>query len=278
MGKIVWLASYPKSGNTWLRMLLNNYFWGKEEKQDLNRLDLTTYGGSSKSSYRQVTSLNVDTLSDQDIMGLTPSAHAYIASKQDGLVFVKTHNILSTYFDIPLITPEVTQGVLYVIRNPLDTVLSVADHYGLDLDRAINFINNVNGSTAPNETMVRQIFSSWTKNVEHWTLDPRLPVLAIRYEDLHAQPLETFTNVIKFLHQEPDVKLIARAVKQSSFKSLKNMEKRDGFDEKSRHSKAFFRSGKTGQWKAKLSKDQIDKVVQGNYVQMKRFGYLPTGY
>ncbi|MBL4908114.1 MAG: hypothetical protein JKX94_11735 [Sneathiella sp.] len=76
MGEIVWLASYPKSGNTWVRMFLNTYFWGEDAKQDL-----TTYGGSSKSSYAQVTSRAVNELSDAEIMAHTPSAHAYIASQ-----------------------------------------------------------------------------------------------------------------------------------------------------------------------------------------------------
>ncbi len=161
MGKIIWLASYPKSGNTWVRMLLNNYFSSNDARQNLNQLDVSTYGGSSKSSYRQVTRRSVDALSDAEIMALTPSAHAHIASRHAGLVFAKTHSLLSTYHDIPLISPDVSQGAVYIVRNPLDTVLSVADHFGLDMERAITFINNNSGSTAPTERLGRQIFSSW---------------------------------------------------------------------------------------------------------------------
>ncbi len=278
MGKIVWLASYPKSGNTWVRMFLNSYFWGQEERQDLNRLDLSTYGGSSKSSYRQVTSRDVDALPDQEIMALTPNAHAFIASRHDQLVFVKTHNLLSTYHDIPLITPSVTHSALYILRNPLDIVLSVADHFGLELDRAIEFMNDPNGSTAPNETMVRQIFCSWKMNVKTWTEQPPFPVMVVRYEDLHDQPQESFTKILSFLGTNPDMKQVARAVKQSSFKALRSMEKRDGFKERSRHSKAFFRVGKTGQWKSKLTSDQVDRIVRPNAELMKTFGYLPPGY
>ncbi|MBL4908113.1 MAG: sulfotransferase domain-containing protein [Sneathiella sp.] len=108
--------------------------------------------------------------------------------KHDGLIFAETHNLFSTYFDIPLITPAVTQGAIYIIRNPLDVVISVSDHFGLEMDKAVDFVNNPNGSSAPTETMVRQIFSSWTKNVEHWTLNPTVSVLAVRYEDLHEHP------------------------------------------------------------------------------------------
>ncbi len=278
MGKIVWLASYPKSGNTWVRMFLNSYFWGQEGRQDLNRLDLSTYGGSSKSSYRQVTSRDVDALSDQEIMALTPNAHTFIASKHDRFVFVKTHNLLSTYYDIPLITPSVTHSALYILRNPLDMVLSVADHFGLDLDRAIDFLNDPNGSTAPNETMVRQIFCSWKMNAKTWTEQSPFPVMVVRYEDLHDQPQESFTKILDFLGANPDPKQVARAVKQSSFKALRSMEKRDGFTERSRHSKAFFRVGKTGQWKSKLTSDQVNRIVRPNADLMKKFGYLPLGY
>lgn len=278
MGKIIWLASYPKSGNTWVRMLLNNYFSGDEKRQQLDQLDLTTFGGSSKSSYRQVSSAPIETLSDQQVMTLTPNAHAYIASRQPGLAFVKTHNLFSTYYDIPLITPSVTQGSVYIIRNPLDMALSVADHFGFDVDRAIDFINNENGSTAPTQTMVRQIYCSWTKNVESWTRDNPLPVHVVRYEDLHAEPLQSLKGILQFLGETVDGKRCARAIKQSSFKALKGMENKGGFSEKSRHSKAFFRSGKMGQWKSKLSQTQIERIVAANYQQMKKFDYLPDGF
>jgi len=145
----------------------------------------------------------------------------------------------------------------------------------LGLDRAIQFINNLNGSSAPTDRMVRQIFSSWTKNVESWTEEAPFPVLTTRYEDLHEDPEAFFSRIIKSLGMVPDAARVAKAVKHSSFKALKNMEKKGGFSEKSRHSKAFFRSGKTGQWKSKLSDAQVNQMVQANYPQMKKFGYLP---
>jgi len=275
MGKIIWIASYPKSGNTWVRMFLNSYFYGQDKRQELGNLDKSTFGGSSKTSYEKVTTRNVAELSDKEIMELTPLAHGYIASSQPQMAFVKTHNLLSTYHNIPLVTPDVTQCGLHIVRNPLDTVISVADHYGLGLDRAIQFINNLNGSSAPTDRMVRQIFSSWTKNVESWTEEAPFPVLTTRYEDLHEDPEAFFSRIIKSLGMVPDAARVAKAVKHSSFKALKNMEKKGGFSEKSRHSKAFFRSGKTGQWKSKLSDAQVNQMVQANYPQMKKFGYLP---
>lgn len=277
MGSIVWLASYPKSGNTWVRMLLNNYFLGDVERQNLNSLDLTTFGGSSKSSYRRVTDQNVDALSDAEIMSLTAKAHGFIAAQQEGAAFVKTHNLLSDLHGNPLITPTVTQGAIYIVRNPLDTVISVADHFGLSLDKAIDFMNNNNASTAPNERMVRQIFCSWSENVGSWTARPPFPVWTVRYEDLHSDTEKVMIALLRFLGAEIDHKKVQRSIKQSSFKALKSMEKRDGFTEKSQHSKAFFRSGKTGQWKSKLSQAQIQRLIIPNRVQMQRFGYLPTG-
>ena len=242
MGSIVWLASYPKSGNTWVRMLLNNYFLGDVERQNLNSLDLSTFGGSSKSSYRQVTDQDVDVLSDAEIMALTAKAHRFITAQREGAIFVKTHNLLSQLHGVPLITKAATQGAIYIVRNPLDTVISVADHFGLSLDKAIDFINNHNASTAPSETMVRQIFCSWSENTRSWTAAPPFPVWTVRYEDLHSDTEKTMTAVLRFMGASVDPKKLQRAIKQSSFKALKSMEKRDGFTEKSQHSKAFFRS------------------------------------
>jgi len=278
MGQIVWLASYPKSGNTWVRMLLNSYFFGAENRQDLNSLDLSTFGGSSKSSYRAVTDADIDACTDAQIMALTPGAHAYIASRQPGFAFVKTHNLLSDYQDIPLITAGVTRAAIYILRNPLDMVISVADHFGLTLDRAIDFINDTNGSTAPTDQMVRQIFCSWSYNVASWTTSTPFPVWIVRYEDLHKTPEKCLQDILLFLDSPVDAKRISAAVKRSSFKSLKAMERRDGFSEKSQHSKSFFRSGKTGQWRHKLTADQVRRIVVPNYELMKRFGYLPQGY
>lgn len=278
MGKIVWLASYPKSGNTWVRMFLNSYFWGEEDKQNLNSLDLSTYGGSSKSSYREVTSRNVDALDDKEIMGLTPSAHTLIASRHPHFVFAKTHNILSTYHDIPLITPSVTESGIYILRNPLDMVLSVADHFGLSVDKAIDFIANPNGSTAQNETMVRQIFCSWSLNVQSWTEQAPFPVFVMRYEDMQAKPSDSFSRLLEFLGTKVDPKKLNRALKQSSFKALKNMEKKDGFNEKSRHSQSFFRVGKAGQWKSKLTEEQVKRIIEAHRPLMEKYGYIPAGF
>ena len=276
MGKIVWLASYPKSGNTWVRMLLNNYFSSDSHKRDLNSLDLSTYGGSSKSSYRAVTERDIDACTDAEIMALTPKAHAFIASKSASITFTKTHNLLSDYQGYPLITPKVTEGAIYIVRNPLDTAVSVADHFGLSMDKAVDFVNSPNGSTAPNETVVRQIFSSWANNVQSWSsANAAFPIWTVRYEDLHEAPAQCLTDILRFLGATVDKKNVIQAVRQSSFKALKSMEKRDGFTEKSQHSTSFFRSGKTGQWRQKLTTEQVDKIVRFNHVQMKRFGYLP---
>ncbi|MBE7636094.1 sulfotransferase domain-containing protein [Sneathiella sp. P13V-1] len=278
MGQIIWLASYPKSGNTWMRMLLNNYFAEKDEKQGLDSLDLITFGGSSKTSYRAVTALDVDKLDDDEIVKLTPMAHAFMAGQHPDMVFAKTHNILSAYKGIPLITPEVTKGAVYIIRNPLDVVLSVADHFGLEMDAAIDFLNSNNASTAANETMVRQYFCSWSENVVTWTTEHPFPISIVKYEDLHQSAGKILSETLEQLGFSVDPKKVSRAVLKSSFKSLKSMEKKQGFNERSRHSKAFFRVGKTDQWKSKLTDEQVSKIVKANYAQMKRFGYLPKGF
>ncbi len=278
MGQIVWLASYPKSGNTWMRMLLNNYFAENDEKQGLDSLDLITFGGSSKTSYRAVTAQDVDKLDDDEIVKLTPMAQAFMAAQRPDLVFAKTHNILSTYKGTPLISPNVTKGAVYIIRNPLDVVLSVADHFGLEMDAAIDFLNSNNASTAANETMVRQYFCSWSENVVTWTTHQPFPISVVRYEDLHKSAAKVLSDTLIQLGFSVDPKRVSRAVMKSSFKSLKSMEKKQGFNERSQHSKAFFRVGKTDQWKSKLTDEQVAKIVKANYDQMKRFGYLPKGF
>jgi hypothetical protein len=278
MGSIVWLASYPKSGNTWMRVFLNNYLSAPGTGADLDSLDVLTLGGSSKSSFKVVAKRPVPHLTDAETMQLTPMAHMYMASRQPGPVFVKTHNINAPQLGVPMITPEVTSAAVYIVRNPLDVVISVADHYGMSLDKAIDFMSNVSANTAEDEKMVRQVFSTWSNHVQSWTEGAFFPVETIRYEDMLDKPTSSFKKVLQLVNIKPDTASLKKAIKLSSFKVLQNKERKSGFSERSRYSKAFFRSGTSGQWKNTLSPDQVNRIIEAHHPQMVRFNYIPDEY
>ncbi len=278
MGSIIWLASYPKSGNTWMRVFLNNYLSGPNHGADLDNLDVLTLGGSSKTNYAPVAKQSVENLSDSETMALTPAAHHYMASRQPGPVFVKTHNIRAPQLGIPMITPEVTSAAVYIVRNPLDVVISVADHYGMTLDKAVDFLENVNANTAEDEKMVRQVFSTWSNHVQSWTEGTSFPVEVIRYEDMLSHPTASFKKVLNLVRVKPDTVSLKKAIKLSSFKVLQNKERKSGFSERSRYSEAFFRRGTAGQWKQTLNSDQVKRIIEAHYDQMKKLDYIPKEY
>ncbi|MBT5159144.1 MAG: sulfotransferase domain-containing protein, partial [Alphaproteobacteria bacterium] len=100
----------------------------------------------------------------------------------------------------------------------------------------------------------------------------------VRYEDMTYKPGPTFKGIAKFMGLKPPAEALKRAIKLSSFDSVRSQEDDTGFIERSVHAQKFFRVGKANQWKSVLSKEQIDKVVEGNYDMMKKFNYLPPEY
>lgn len=274
MGGIIWLASYPKSGNTWMRAYLHNLFRNPARPADINELDSIILGDSQKRWYQAVADRPLDQLTEEEIWRLTPKMHRYLASHSPESVFVKTHNMIGLVYDIPIISMDVTAGAIHIVRNPLDVVISLADHFGLDIDGGIALMNDDTGGSLPDHVNQSQMFGSWKSHTESW-MHLQGHNLLVRYEDMMKKPRSTFTRVAKFLGLNPPRERIERAINHSSFRVLQNQEKQHGFKEKSVSSEKFFRSGKSGQWRQTLSKEQVDAIVEANYELMQKLHYLP---
>ena len=147
MGKIVWLASYPKSGNTWLRAFLHNFLRNPDEAYDLNRMDEYSLGDSGGIFYQKFLRKPVKEMTDEEIMILRPKVQEMHTRSSPDNVFVKTHNALVEYLDRPLISMEHTAAAIYVVRNPLDVLISHADHYGTTIDESIDIMNSPNAKS-----------------------------------------------------------------------------------------------------------------------------------
>ena len=124
MPGIIWLASYPKSGNTWLRAFLANYLANAVRPVPINDLPNFILGDNLLLHYEQFTNRKAEDLSDEDFTRLRPRIHEWFARSRREDVFVKTHNAVSKVHGVPLITPSVTAGAIYVIRNPMDVAVS----------------------------------------------------------------------------------------------------------------------------------------------------------
>ncbi|MDP6874906.1 MAG: sulfotransferase domain-containing protein [Alphaproteobacteria bacterium] len=276
MGGIIWLASYPKSGNTWLRAFLHNLLQDPAQPAEINKLDQFCLGDSQASWYAHVANGRPPKdMPPEEVATLRPLVHQAFTKAHPDSVFAKTHNLLGEAYGVPLVTMEHTVAAIYVIRNPLDMVLSMADHFGLSLDGAIAMLADPSAGTPSTAKSAFEFYGTWSQHVASWTAQENAGLIHLRYEDMSAKPRQTFRHAAKFLGLDPTKARLDKAIRFSSFKVLRAQEAKTGFRERSSHSAAFFRSGKTGQWRGVLSLEQVDAVVSAHHVQMARFGYLP---
>lgn len=274
MSQILWLASYPKSGNTWLRAFLANYLLDTKTPQDINALPDFVYGDMRADYYEQLTGKAQADLAWPDINRLRPQVHRFLADARPGTVLVKTHNVLSAIDDIPTITPEVTFGAVYVVRNPLDVAVSFSHHYGLTMEQGAKAICFKPLEIKPKDGHILQVVSDWSTNARTWMNAPGLYLKVIRYEDMTRAATKTFAGVLDFLKLPPDKERLKRAIRHSSFKVLSGQERRTGFVERSRNADRFFRKGRVGTWREELAPAQVDLIVECHKELMTEMGYL----
>lgn len=192
-------------------------------------------------------------------------------------MFVKTHNYWGGFGDHLLHNPRLTAGGIYVVRNPLDVVVSMTHHFGLDIDAAIDFLGNDDTATENEARWVSQLLGSWSTHVASWTNIDHPNFLVVRYEDLLEKPGKTFARIAKLVGVT-DRARIERAISHTSFATLSKIERRDGFVEASEKTEArFFRVGRSNQWRQALRPDQVARVVDRHRDMMAKYRYLPTG-
>jgi len=278
MGNIVWLASYPKSGNTWLRAFLANLIANRPTPVRLT--ELPNYGRleAEPELYSRIAGRPSTELSFTELCALRPQVHAAIAAAAPKTVFVKTHSMAGAMDGVPLLTPSVSAGSIYVVRNPLDVVISMSHHFGIDLDAAIDYLNNENSATENSDLFVSEFLGSWSQHAKSWADLESERILILRYEDLLEKPAKYFGKVARMIGADNDRIRVERAIRHSDFRALADMEKRDGFVEVPIKGKRFFRAGRSNQWREKLSRDQVARIVEAHRTQMQRFGYVPGGY
>jgi len=275
MGKIIWLASYPKSGNTWMRAFLHNLLRAPKEGYDINKITDFTVSDSSTAFFKRVLTKPWQEWTIQEVADRRWDVQEMITKLHSDNVFVKTHNALVEYMGRPIIHMEMTAGAIYVLRNPLDVVVSLSHHYGVNMDEAVRIINDPTNGSVSRAELVYEIHSNWSSHVASWTQQQHAGLLTLRYEDMLQKPMQTFSKVTKFLGLNAPKDRIQHAIEMSSFKKLRDQEDQKGFRERSDKTDKFFREGKSGQWRDILTKSQINKIIEVNKDQMERFGYWP---
>lgn len=280
MSDIVWLASYPKSGNTWLRVFLANLTSGQEEPVGINRLQT---GGiaSARELFDSYVGIEASELNEVEIERLRPRVYEKLAedlgeSSEDR--FMKVHDAWTlTPEGRPLFSAKAGSRVCYIIRNPLDVAVSYAHFSARPVENVIQMMGNEKSALCRRadslHIQLRQRLLTWSGHVRSWVDDSQLQVEVLRYEDMKRVPLETFGRVAGFLGLPDDRASVEKALDFSSFERLQRQEEEHGFRERGR-GKTFFRSGQIGSWREELTADHVERIVEDHREVMARFGYL----
>tara|TARA_R110000868_G_scaffold82148_2_gene232094 strand:- start:789 stop:1670 length:882 start_codon:yes stop_codon:yes gene_type:complete len=274
--KIIWLASYPKSGNTWFRSFLTAL--QNDGEIDINTMQ-TDGIFSDKGYVETVLDLSVDDLSPREFENYRKLAFIYKAKESTKDSFVKIHDAYtySRWDGLPLIPSEGSRLALYFVRNPLDVVLSLANHIGLTVDETIDqYMNCEDGAFIKKNRIAqqyRQLLGTWAMHASSWIDQNNIPVHVIRYEDMKENPLDTFKEATLQMQLNYDDKTIHKAIESCDFNKLKAQEVNRGFKERPNAASAFFFKGESGRWKKELTNQQIKNIMTINESMMKRFGY-----
>lgn len=278
MKNLLWLASYPKSGNTWMRVFLANIQCKEETSVDINALG--DYWANQKNLFNLYSSLESTLLTDVETLEVRHHIYESMNATMEKLTFLKTH---ATYWQNLEVTrvfsAQPSRGAIYLIRNPLDLVASLANHNSSTFDEAISVMSDetytlfANRQGKPSNSLLEPV-SSWDRNVTSWADECEFPLLVIRYEDMIFQPFETFSRAASFAGLSEDPYQIKRAIEYSSFENLRKQEEEKGFQERPKKMEKFFRKGKVGSWPEELSPAQAEWIIHDHGAVMRRFGYL----
>lgn len=274
MGKIIWLASYPKSGNTWVRVFLANLFSGSDEPVGINELDQFCSSFTARAFYDALAGRPARELSPRDVLALRQQLQQVFCDNCKESGFLKTHSRFGDQFGLPLISPEHTAGAIYVVRNPLDVAVSASTHFGVSVEEMVKHMADPDMRTADNDRHVMDYLGSWSQHVASWTIPAHPKIHVVRYEDLYTDPRKAFGDIVKFLGIQPPEGRVERCVQYSSFRTLTEQERKEGFRERSKNSESFFRRGRPGEGRETLSPELIASIIATHSEQMKRFGYI----
>jgi len=272
----IWLlASYHKSGNTWLRVVLASLLSGRPV--DINAMPSVNFGASDRALFDKALGIASADLTIEQETNLVPRAYEIWAAEAQRPIYSKTHDAYRlTPAGEPVFPTTATRGAVYAVRDPRAVAVSFANHRGRDIDDTIDRMENREaGSSESIPRLSQQLFERpghWSDHVESWLGAP-FPVHLVRYEDMHNDPHAAFAAVARFLGLPCDSERIAAAVEAAAFPRLQAQERAAGFIEKPSRSPVFFREGRVDGWRQVLTAAQAKRIVTAHGGVMRRCNY-----
>ena len=276
---IIWIASYPTSGNTYLRSFISSYFFSKKGKFDFDLLLNILQFPSIKFTKKKI---NSELEASQN--WIFNQKHFFSGDK---IHFIKTHNSLNNYYGNNFTSKSVSLGGIYIVRDPRNLITSMTNHYSLTYDEAysklINEKQTLLEKTSDGDHSNFTFLGSWSNHYKSWKNNNDFQTLFIKYEDLEDNKFDTFEKVINFINNlkknksSIDEKKLVNSINSTNFSNLRNKEEIEGFEEsvysKSGKKKRFFNLGFNNRWQKILPKNILIKLNNNLQNDLNDLGY-----
>lgn len=280
-GRFVLVASYPKSGNTWTRLVLERLLRGRRKNMSINDLSATYDGFLRRVAFDRWAPVNASELSTCEMEDVLPRVHRRLASEFEGTVLVKVHEAAKRNSRGEWLYPPDCMGkVIYLARHPYDVAVSTAHHLGVSLEHAVDIMSDDGGARLPHTHLpesLPQTFGSWSGNVRSWIANGEYDVTLVRYEDMVADPLRVFSELVRRAGIAASAEEIAESIDAARFDRLQKQEDEAGFRERPESSQRFFRAGRPGTWKGALDDRLQDRIASQHGPTMAKLGYAADG-
>ena len=276
---IIWLASYPKSGNTWVRVFLNSLFYTDNNESDINNLSIGQF--PNRKHFKDITK-NMDDINEFSKHCINAQSKLNLSNQT---IFLKTHHAYWRNENYKFTDTQTTLGVIYIVRDPRNIITSLKNHYNFkNYDDALKFLLDdrkvIGTKNSEKEVDLPHIISSWKNHFNSWKKMNK-NYLLIKYENLINFPELEFEKITKYLENLINKKFkktkILDSIKKSSFDNLKKKEQSNGFIEapiSTDQPISFFNMGPKNNWRNLLDKEISRKIEREFKKEMLELNYL----
>ncbi len=280
---IIWLASFPKSGNTWMRAFLSSYLY-----LDLDKENFTFNLLKKIERFPNLNQLNNIGIKPKSFLDVAKSwiptqNHINLNNK---INLLKTHQAFGNFENFPFTDSNNTLGAIYLVRDPRDVLISYSKHMKQSIDKTLDLVleDDSKGNLFEGKnSVIGEMRGSWSQHYNSWKYSNLKEKIIIKYEDLINNPFDTFSKVISHLNYlfrklsfplETNAERIRKCIEISNFNNLQNLEKKLGFSDNINSGATFFNKGTTNQWQDELNDKIIYKIEKKFKKEMKELNYI----